>query len=136
MAKLDLSGMDYLEMWLDHVSEVPRDVQADMLEAMADTVAKAQKEEANALLQGPYNKGAVASSITVHKPLVEGSLPQIKVSFEGEQHGNRMGEIAFVNEYGKTNQPARPFIMIANAKSETFAVEQAARIFLEFMEVY
>ena len=134
MAKLDLSGMDYMEAWLDHVSEVPRDVKADMLNAMADTVVRAQKEEAQALLQGPYNQGAVVASIKKNKPLTEGTQPQIKVSFEGEQHGNRLGEIAFVNEYGKVNQPARPFIMIANAKSETEVVAEAAKIFLKFME--
>ena len=134
MARLDLSGMDYMDAWLEHVSEVPRDVKADMLNAMADKVVQSQKEEARALLTGPFNQGAVAASITKNKPLVDGTMPQIKVTFEGEQHGNRLGEIAFVNEYGKVNQPARPFIMIANAKSETEVVAEAAKIFLKFME--
>lgn len=134
MAKLDLSGMSHFEDWLNHAMEVPKDVKADMLVAMADTVVEAQKQEAQALLQGPYNKGAVVASIQRFPPLVEGFEPQIKVAFEGYQHGNRLGEIAFVNEYGKTNQPARPFVMIANAKSESFVVEKAAEIFYKFLE--
>ena len=134
MAGLDLSGMSDFDDWIDHVAEVPEEIKAEMLTAMADEVAKQQKEEARALLTGPYNKGAVAASVKRGEPNTRGTNPQIKVTFEGYQHGNRLGEIAFVNEYGKTNQPARPFVMIANAKVEPSAVEKAAEIFHKFME--
>ncbi|MBQ6479759.1 MAG: hypothetical protein IJI45_01450 [Anaerolineaceae bacterium] len=134
MAGLDLSGMSDFDDWMDHVAEVPSEVKEEMLIAMADEVAKQQKEEARALLVGPYNKGAVAASVKRGEPNAGWNNPQIKVTFEGYQHGNRIGEIAFVNEYGKTNQPARPFVMIANAKAEPSAVEKAAEIFHKFME--
>lgn len=40
----------------------------------------------------------------------------------------RNGEIAFINEYGKTNQPARPAIREANEENADQAVEDAADV--------
>lgn len=134
MAYLDLSGMDGFDEWIDHAVNLPKNVQAEMLNAMADVVVEAQRDEANAMLQGPYNKGAVAAAVKKGNPATGGSNPSIKVTFEGTQHGNRLGEIAFVNEYGKTNQPARPFIMTANAKCETETTEAAAEIFYKYLD--
>jgi hypothetical protein len=42
----------------------------------------------------------------------------VDIEFKGESHGNRNAEIAFVNEYGKKSQPARPFIKTANTISD------------------
>ena len=56
------------------------------------------------------------------------------IEFAGTQHGESIATIAYINEYGKTNQPARPFIATANAKCENEAVEKAASVFPDYID--
>ena len=64
------------------------------------------------MLQGPYYAGGVEKGMTKKTPFSTGNGAEAHITFEGMQHGSRIGEIAFINEYGKTNQPARPFIQM------------------------
>ena len=46
----------------------------------------------------------------------------------------RVTEVAFVNEFGKEGQPARPFIGTANARKGDEAVKAAAEVYDKFLK--
>ena len=48
--------------------------------------------------------------------------------------GNRNAEVAFINEFGKHGQPARPFIRDANEGSIDKAVDAAAEVYDKFLQ--
>ena len=107
-------GLEALKQALENIESITDDVQKDMLNAQADVVVDAQVYTAGTMLQGPYYKGGVARSVFKSKPRKKKSGLYIDIGFRGTQHGNRLAEIAFVNEYGKKGQPARAFIKHAN----------------------
>lgn len=111
-------GVDALANVLKEIANIPQQVQGEIVDAMADVIKDAQVYTAGTMLQGPYNEGGVASSITKSRIKKRKSGPYVDIEFKGEQHGNRLAEIAFVNEYGKKSQPARPFIKTANKLSD------------------
>ena len=111
-------GVDALTKVLRDISDIPESVQGEMVDAMATVVSEAQIYTARTMLQGPYYRGDVARSVTKSKVKRLKSGPVVDIEFKGEAHGNRVAEIAFVNEYGKTGQPARPFIKVANELSD------------------
>jgi hypothetical protein len=111
-------GVDALAKVLKGIAKIPETVQRDMVDAMADVVKDAQVYTAGTMLQGPYYKGDVAASITKSKVKKRKSGPYVDIEFKGESHGNRNAEIAFINEYGKKKQLARPFIKTANTLSD------------------
>lgn len=100
-----------------------------MLKAEGEIVAAAQRRTARTTLKGPYYEGAVAEAVTVGKPHETKKGRALSITFEGEQHKERLSKIASINEHGKTNQPARPFIATANAESEAEAQAAAQAIY-------
>lgn len=111
-------GVDALAKVLKDISTIPDEVQGQMVDAMADVVKDAQVYTAGTMLTGPYYRGDVAASVTKSKIKKRKTGAYVDVEFKGEAHGNRVAEIAFVNEYGKKSQPARPFIKTANTISD------------------
>ncbi len=134
MARFSVHGLDGLENMFSHISEIPYNVLEQMLDKQADILVRAQKETAAAMLQGEYYKGAVVKSIA------KGPLKRKKdglvryIIFKGYQHGNRLAEIAFVNEYGKRGQPSRPFIQMAIEKCADETLNAAWAVFDKWIE--
>lgn len=110
-------GLEALQQAMKNIANIPDEVQIDMLNAQADVIVDAQVYTAGTMLQGPYYKGAVAKSVFKAKPRKRRTGYYIDIGFKGTQHGNRLAEIAFVNEFGKKSQPARQFIAKANELS-------------------
>lgn len=50
------------------------------------------------------------------------------------ERGNRNAEVAFINEFGKHGQPARPFIKTANEEAADTAVEAAAKVYDKYLK--
>jgi hypothetical protein len=117
MFSVTVDGLKELQRAMQDLENMPLDVQIDMLDAQADVVADAQVYTAGTMLIGPYYEGAVARAVSKSKPRKRKSGPYIDITFKGMQHGTRLAEIAFINEYGKKSQPARPFIRKANDDS-------------------
>lgn len=126
-------GMDQFMTGFNYIQDLPQSVQAEMLKAEGEVIKRAQATTADSMLQGPYNKGAVASAIYVGQPKFRYSTGTCYVAYRGTQHGNRIAEIAFINEYGKDKQPARPFIRTANELYGDEAVEAAAEVYDKFL---
>lgn len=129
MANFDFIGIDELERDYSNIAKLPVHVLDEILEAEAGVIMPAQKRLASSMLVGPYNKGAVAAGITKNKPVAASDGRKLYLTFNGTQHGNRIAEIAFVNEYGKKNQPPRPFIKTALETHATEATDAGYRVY-------
>ena len=136
MAELSTQGLDGLIDDMTVLMELPDETVLEMLTAEAEVVAAAQQSEAQSM--GVYATGKTAGSISYDKKLkVKGASRAIYVSPKGTRSdGNkrRNAEVAFVNEYGKAGQPARPFINTANEKSADAAVEAAAGVYDKYLK--
>lgn len=107
--------------------KIPAEVRKEMVRAKAEVFEKTLIFHAATMLQGPYYAGGVATSPKTRNVRATATGATANVKFEGTQHGNRIAEIAFINEYGKKSQPARPFISksIKDATSAATAAEDA-----------
>lgn len=105
-----------------------------MLDKQADVVVAAQRETAKSMLKGRYNKGAIRAAIKKGKTKRKKDGLVKHITFNGKQHGVRLAEIAFINEYGKRGQPARPFIRTANEKCANAAQLAAESVFDNWIE--
>lgn len=134
MANLSTSGLEELLDDLEAIAEIPDETLLEMLTAEAEIIAEAQTAEAKAM--GVYDTGKTAQSITYDKKLKETSDGKcIYVYPKGSRSdGNkrRVAEVAFINEFGKEGQAARPFIKTANEKKGAEAVEASALVLDKF----
>ena len=128
MASFNVSGMPGLEKFFDDLMLGSDEMIDEMLDAMADMVVEAQKRTASTMLQGPFYKGGVAGAVAKGRIKKSKDGRVLPIEFVGTQHGEDLARIAYINEFGKTNQPARPFIATANAQCEVEAVEKAASV--------
>lgn len=138
MAELSTQGLESLVDDFAAIMELPDEVVLEMLTAEAEIVANAQRAEAERMLQGRYATGETAKHITYDKKLtVKGTSRRLYVKPTGNRKdGNkrRAAEVAFVNEFGKAGQPARPFIEAANEKSADAAIEAAAGVYDRYLK--
>lgn len=135
MAYVSTNGLDELLSDLGSIAEIPDETIFNMLVAEAEVIAPAQAAEARSM--GVFDTGKTAASITYDRKLTtkDGSK-SISVYPKGTRSdGNRrsVAEVAFVNEFGTSSQPARPFINTANQKSADAAVEAAAAVYDRFL---
>lgn len=119
MADFSFGGVDDLMLSLEEVAQIPEDVQVEMLQAQAEVVAKAQQQYGR--LYRVQDTGVMLSKIKPGRPKLRKGVPVIYVTPSGSRlRGKkriRNAEIAFINEYGKKGQKARPFIRAANEAS-------------------
>lgn len=134
MASFSVNGLDEYAFSLDELANIPDSVIEEMLCVEGEIIKKGQEQTASTMLQGPYYAGGVAGAIKIGdmKRGVFGKI--VYVSFEGTQHNNRVAEIAFINEFGKKNQPARPFIREANEKNAGAAIDAAAKVYDNYLK--
>ena len=119
MAELSTQGLDGLIDDMTALMELPDEIVLEMLTAEAEVVAAAQQSEAQRM--GVYATGKTAGSVSPKGSRSDGSK-------------RRNAEVAFVNEFGKAGQPARPFIGTANEKSADAAVEAAAGVYDKYLK--
>lgn len=134
MARLSVSGLDDLMLSMEEIASIPDDVAKEMLEAEAEIVEEAQI--AYGMSMGVYRIGETLRSIRKGK-MKRGKSGErlLYVSPQGtNDRGERNATVAFVNEFGKRGQPARPFIGTANETAATPAVEAAAEVYDEWLK--
>ena len=139
MATLELTGFDDLEDAFRRISEIPFDVTAEALDAMAAVAADAIRSTGESMgVRDPESDVHILDRIKPRKPkkTTEGGYEMI--SFTGtRRRGNtttRNAEIAFVNEYGKKGQPARPFIGTAMNRKAGRIQDQAEKVIGDWIE--
>lgn len=140
MASFRVDGLDDLIESTSHMSRIPDGVKSNILTAMGEVIRKAQAALADRILSGPYATGGTARALSLSKPKLDGGENRISVTFKGsrqrggEKKPTRNAVIAFINEFGKRGQPARPFIKQANDQAGDEAVEAGARVFYDWLE--
>ena len=109
-----------------------------ILEAEADIILPAQRAEIEKQWSGPRSLGISAKSIQKGKVKKgkDGRCLSIYPKGTRKRDGRttRNAEIAFINEYGKRGQPARPAIDAANKKKEKEAVDAGERVYHQFLD--
>lgn len=134
MAKLSVNGLDDLMLSLKEIAEIPDPVAEQMLNAEAQVVEEAQI--AYGMQMGVFRTGETLRSIRRGKmKLGRDGARTVYVTPQGKnEKGERNSEVAFINEYGKQGQPARPFISTANAAAADRAVSAAEKVYDEFLK--
>lgn len=131
--RVDLEGLDGLCLSMSEIEEIPDDIQDAMLNAQADIAIPAQK--AKAISYGVVDTGLVSSSIRKTKPKRGKNGRCIYVYPHGSRKRGKKGkitrnaEIAFIAEYGRRKQKARPFIRDANEACAEQTTQAAAKIY-------
>lgn len=130
MASLTYSGYDELILSMQEVANLPDEVLDEMLNAQADIVVDAQRKQAEAM--GVVDTGLTLRSIKKGKVKMKKGVRSIFITPSGTRKRGkkrvRNAEIAFVNEFGKKKQKARPFIRTANEMSAQATTQAAADV--------
>ena len=140
MAQLEVDGLNGLLEDLEALAGLPDSVADGILEAEADVIGQAQREEIGRQWKGPYSEGISAGAVKKGKVKEGQAGRSITVSPQGSRKRGgksvRNAEIAFINEYGAPGRgiAARPAIAAANAKAEEAAVEAGERVFNAYLE--
>lgn len=134
MARFDPGNIDKFALDFEEIAKMPDSVIDEMLMAEGEVIRKGQAASAASMLQGPHNKGGVENAAKLGKVKRTANGKAVYVTFAGTQHGNRLAEIAFINEFGKKNQSPRQFIRTANEKYAEEAVNAAGKIYDNYLK--
>jgi hypothetical protein len=129
VSKFTTQGLEQLTVSFEEIAGLPDSVIDEMLEAGGEIVKREQAAHARKMLRGPYYADGVASGVKLGKTKRTSDGKALFVTFSGTQHGRPLSEIAFVNEFGKRNQPARPFIRTANEKCDGESLEAQRKVY-------
>ena len=140
---LTVSGLDELIGDLDELAGLPDQVLEDVLNAEADVILPAQREEIARQWTGKYSIGISAKSVKKGKVKKGQDGYSLAIYPQGTRKRGkkdpktiRNAEIAFINEYGapKRGIAARPAIGTATAKKEQEAVEAGEKVYHAYLD--
>lgn len=139
MATLELLGFEDLDEAFRRISEIPDDVTVRALDAMAEVAAGEIRQSGMAMgVYDPESDVHILDKITPTKAKVSQRGGYKDITFSGSRRRGdtrtRNAEIAFVNEYGKRGQPARPFIGKAMTEHEDQISASAEKIVGDWIE--
>ena len=128
MAIMTTDGIAEFAISMEELQEIPGNVLDEMLHAQADIIEPAQK--AKGRVYGVHRTGVTLEAIDRGKPKKTRDGKAIYIYPDGTNaDGNRNAEVAFINEFGKHGQPARPFIRDANEENADAAEAAAAKVY-------
>ena len=139
MALFSVSGMDELQAAFGRIGEIPWNVTEDALNGMAEVAAAKVKAQGEAMgVRDPESDVHILDTIKPVKAKKDDDGGHQDITFAGKRtrHGKqtRNAEIAFINEFGKDGQPARPFIGTGMARNEEAIVDPGAKILGDWIE--
>ena len=140
MAKLELNGYQELLDAFARLGDVPGEILDKTLTAMEKVAADKIKASGESMgVRDNENNGVhVLDKIKVNKPKKTDSGGYADVTFSGSRtrsgKSTRNAEIAFVNEYGKRSQQARPFVGQAIEQNADAIANAGAEVLLEWTE--
>lgn len=136
MASFKVDGIEGLSIALGKVENMPDNILREMLQAMGEVAKKAIESSAKA--KGVVGTGLTIASIKLKRPKITPTGGQTAVTFGGSRTRanttTRNAEIAFINEFGKRGQPARPFIKDAIDKEGDRIGDAGTKIFNKWLE--
>lgn len=141
MAKLELTGFDELLDAFTRIGDVPGEVLDKTLTAMETVAAekiKASGESMGVRDQNPEDNVHILDRIKMNRPKRTDTGGYADVTFSGSRtrigRSTRNAEIAFINEYGKRSQQARPFVGQAMEQNADAIANAGAEVLLEWTE--
>lgn len=140
MGRLTVNGLDALSDDFAALARLPDSVVEGILKAEADVILPAQRAEIEKQWNGPKNLSTGMSAKSIKKGKVKKDRDGRSLSIYPQGTRKRGGrttrnaEIAFINEYGKRGQPARPAIDAANKKKEKEAIDAGERVYNQFLD--
>ena len=142
MGRLEVNGIDGLMDDLAALAALPDSVVEGILDAEADVILPAQREEIEKQWNGPknYSTGISAKSIKKGKVKKNKDGRSLSIYPQGTRkrggRSTRNAEIAFINEYGAPGRhiAARPAIDTANKKKEGEAVDAGERVYNAYLD--
>jgi len=139
MASLDIDGLTELMGSFEHLMDLPEDVQLDMLNAEADIVIEAQKQEIEnvGLEDTGQLKRSIARTGKLQSNKTDGMGRYIDIYPQGtREDGVRNAEVGFIHEFGAPNRhiPATGWMESANEKCATEAVAAAETVYNQYLE--
>lgn len=139
MATVELEGFAELDRMFQQLGNLPFDVIAEALEEMAEPAERAVRESGLSMgVRDPESRVHILDNITHTKPKQTSDGGACKVTFKGSRTRGRKktrnAEIAFLNEYGKRGQAARPFIRQAAESSGPRVAEAGARVIEKWID--
>lgn len=138
MASFSCTGLDDFILRMEEIATLPEAVIDDMLNAQADVLVEAQRREGMAMGVQSQGGGQTLKSIKKGKVKTKKGQRAIYVTPSGTRKRGkkrvRNAEIAFINEYGKKGQKARPFIRVANEKSAKQTTQAAMEVYDQFLK--
>lgn len=140
MGRLTVNGIDALSDDFAALARLPDSVIDGILNAEADVILPAQRAEIEKQWNGPKNLSTGMSAKSIKKGKVKKDRDGRSLSIYPKGTRKRGGqttrnaEIAFINEYGKRGQPARPAIDAANKKKEEEAAAAGERVYNQFLD--
>ena len=139
MGSISVNGLDGLMDDLAELAELPDGVVDDILNAEADVILPAQREEIEKQWKGPYSLGISPKSIKKGKVKKGKDGRSISIYPQGTRKRKKRtvsnAEIAFINEYGAPWRgiAARPAIGTATVKKEQEAVDAGERVYHAYL---
>jgi HK97 gp10 family phage protein len=146
MAKVEFKGIDEVVTSLTELSKLPDEVIDAMLNARADVVVEAQREEARKLgkeyrnrkQKKDYSKGLTARSIQKGKVKVKDGQRVLYITPVGSRKRGKIvtrnAEIAFLNEFGTKTIQARNFLRKANEQSADAATAAEFEVYSRYLK--
>ena len=135
-------GLYDVEEDFKKLASVPDSIYDNMLDAAAEVMVKETSEKARTMLVGPYYTGDLAEHIKrgkMRKNAKNGRYTDVlfvgNVVDKHHPNGERRATIAYINEYGKRKQPARPFISVAIDAGSVPAVDAAAEVYYDYLKL-
>jgi len=139
MARLEVQGFDELNDAFGRIKDIPFEATAKALTAMGEAAAERIRQSGEAMgVRDPESQVHILDKIKVNKPKKTKSGGYVEITFSGTRTRGRTrtrnAEIAFINEYGKRSQPARPFIAKGMSQGEEAIVAPGADVIGDWIE--
>ena len=139
MARLDLTGYDELMKAFERIGDMPDSVLDSALTAMETIAANEIRSSGERYgVRDSESSVHVLDTVKINKPKRTDTGGYADVTFSGTRTRGktttRNAEIAFVNEYGKRNQQARPFVGEAMEKNADKIAQAGEKVISEWLE--
>lgn len=117
MATFNVTGFDDVEKAMLRREKSATEAVPRMLNAGADVLARGQQAQADSMFRGERVTGELSKSIAKGKISGDDVEKAIEVWPQGtNSRGERNATVGFVQQYGRTRMPARPWMSTANEK--------------------
>ncbi len=139
MSRLAVTGSDKLNDAFARIQDIPFSVTEEALGAMAEVAMVEIRETGDYFgVRDEDSNVHILDNLISKKATKTDDGGRKVITFDGTRHrGNtttRNAEIAFVNEYGKRGQPARPFIHTALDRNANLISEPGETIIGDWIE--